>query len=248
MAGENGAPLEGVTPEQTGNVDIPSQVDDGATPEKTPESTQPESPKWMGQLPDKLKGNESLSKYNSLGEALEALLDGSKKPAKEPEPGQEETPVEYKFSRDLNKEVDPSGTIHENIVGTLKQLKVPQEQADAIYSALADSHKKIEQDIRAKGAETCEASLKESWGDKYAANMEYVKRAYSHLVPKGSDLETGLKQTMAENNPFVVQLLATIGQSVAEHNPPRSAAVGAEIERRGFLTRENERYPWEDKR
>lgn len=248
MADENGANQNDQTPEEIEGGVANTEVIDGAQSEGTPASTQPETPKWKALLPDRWKKDPRLDGFGSLDAAMEGLLDGKKAETQEPgtqDQTQTNEPVEYKFTKDLSKEVDPSGVLHENIVGAIKQLKLPQDQADAIYGAVADSYGKVSQDIRTKGAEKCESTLKESWGDKYGQKMEFVKRAYASLVPKDSVLEKGLKDTFAENNPFVVQLLAQIGESVAEHNPPRSAAVGAELQKNGFLSRQSEKYPWE---
>lgn len=247
MAIENGANQQTVTPDVEGGVANTAQLDGVQDGGKTPASMQPENPKWMSQLPDELKGNEKLSKYNSLGEALSALLDGSKGDTKDAGKGQQgnEPDVEYNFSKDLSDSDDPDGIVRNTMKDAIKNMKLPQEEADKVYSSFVDTYAKIEEGVKKNAAEVCEKELKETWGDKYDENMASMKRAYKSLVPEGSDLDKGLKSTMAENNPFVVDLLAKIGKSISEHDPPRSKAVGQVKQKTGgFLTRENETYPW----
>lgn len=241
MLNENGAIQPNATPE-TGQGVTPV---DGVQKEGTPASTKPVVPKWMSQLPDELKGNETLAKHDSIGSAFKALLDGSKTKAEEPgADNQQEADLNYELSKSLSEDVDPTGVFHKNMESAVKGLKLPKEQAETVYKAFIDSYKKAESDLKTKGAEICESKLREAWGDKYDAKIQHMRRAYSHLVPKDSALEKGLKDTLAESNPFVVELLATIGESISEHDPPKSSAVGKVMQSGGFLTRENEKYPW----
>lgn len=240
-------------PEPEVNGGVPPQVHtpevqptDGVQPvQTTPATTEPALKKWKAQLPDKWKKDARLDKYNSLDEAMGDLLDGSVvKPQVKEEVQGTEPVLDYELPKSLSEDIDPSGVFHQNMQGAVKNLKLPKEQAETVYKAFVDSYKKAESDLRTKGAEICEAQLKKQWGEKYESKLQHMQRAYNHLVPKGSALEKGLKDTLAENNPFVVELLSTIGESISEHNPPRSTAVGKELERKGFLARESEKYPW----
>ncbi len=247
MEVENGAVLETKTPDVDAGVATNVEADGVKVEGNTPASTPAESPKWMSQLPDELKGNETLSKHASLGEALKALLDGSDEKAKEPVEGQKEEtpPVEYNFSKDFPEEIDPEGLIRDTMKQAVTDLKLSAEDADKVYSSIVETFEKTEESLVKNASEKCEKVLKETWGDKYDDNLASMKRAYKHLVPEGSDLEKGLKASMAENNPFVADLLSKVGKAISEHDPPRSKAVG-QVEQRqsGFLVRENEKYPW----
>lgn len=206
---------------------VETKVDDGPQPQATPE------PKWIGQLPDELKGDQRLHQYNSIGEAFKALLDG--------EPSTEE----YELPKTITQEIDPSGIIDKNIEQVAKDLKLTKVEAEKVYKAMADSYKGSAEYLKKNGGAICETQLKERWGENYDSKMAHMKRAYDQIVVKGSELEKGLQDTMAENNPFVVELIATMGEAIAEHQPPQSTAA-AEIKRQGgFLTRENEKLPWE---
>ncbi|WP_319758439.1 hypothetical protein [uncultured Sphaerochaeta sp.] len=233
-AGENPTSTEGLNPngEQTG---------------ATPETQQPTTQKWMAQLPDELKGNENLSKYSSLGEALKGLLDGSEPKTKEGGEGSQETPpeIDYKFTKSFVEAADADGTLSTKLTETLKTLGLPQEQAEPIYNALVDYQNGNIEAFQTKGKEMCEKALKEEWGDEYDGKFAAMQRAYDKMVPKDSEIDKGLKMTGAHNNPFVAQLLAEIGENISEHTPPNRSSVGKQKQSGGFLSRENEAYPWQ---
>jgi hypothetical protein len=235
---------------QTPAVNDPSSTQgsmtNGEQTNATPEIGQPATQKWMSQLPDELKGNAELAKHSSLGDALKHFLDGSKAESKEGGNGsQDANPVtDYKFTKAFVKEADYDGTLSKNLSETFKSLGLKQEQAEPIYNALVDIQNKNIEAFKTKGNEMCEKTLKEVWGDKYDGKLASMKRAYGKLVKEGSDIDKGLKMTGAENNPFVAQLLADIGESISEHNPPNRSSVGSKQSSSGFLSRENEAYPW----
>jgi hypothetical protein len=213
----------------------------------TPASGQPVTQKWMGQLPDELKGNETLSQYSSLGEAMKGLLDGRKPDTKAD--GKDQNPpigavTDYKFSKQIAKELDTDNAFTKSLTDTFKAENLTQKQADAIFGKIADERNGSIETLRKKGAEICEQELKQTWGDKFDSKLESMKRAYGQLVKENSDLDKGLKLTQAENNPFVVQLLAQIGENISEHTPHNKTAVGNPKGNGAFLVRENEAYPW----
>lgn len=237
-------------------VDTPADQNPESTPDlkpngeqtnATPETKQTTAQKWMAQLPDELKGNENLAKYSSLGEALKGLLDGSKPNTNEGGKGSQETPpeIDYKFTKSFVEAADADGTLSKKLTETLKTLGLPQEQAEPIYNALVDYQNGNIEAFQTKGKEMCESALKEIWGDKYDGKLASMKRAYDKLVKEGSDIDKGLKMTGAHNNPFVAQMLAEIGENISEHTPPNRSSVGKQKQSGGFLSRENETYPWQ---
>lgn len=238
------------------NVETPADPNPESTPdlkpngEQTnapPETTQPTTQKWMAQLPDELKGNENLSKYSSLGEALKGLLDGSKTDTQEGGEGSQETPpaIDYKFTKTFVEGADAGGILSKKLTETLKSLGLPQDKAEPIYNALVDYQNGNIETFMKQGKEMCETALKESWGDKYDAKNAAMKRAYDKLVKEGSELDKGLKMTGAHNNPFVAQILAELGESISEHTPPNNSSVGSQKSSGSFLSREGEKYPWQ---
>jgi len=234
------------TPADTNSASTQNQVPNGGQTPATPETKQTTAQKWMAQLPDELKGNEKLSGYSSLGEALKGLLDGSTPKTKEGGEGSQDTPpaIEYKFTKTFVEGADSDGTLTKTLTDTLKSLGLPQDKAEPIFNALVDYQNGAVESYKTKGKELCEAALKENWGDKYDGKYAAMKRAYDTLVKEGSDLDKGLKMTGAHNNPFVAQMLAEIGESISEHTPPGRSSVGNK-QTSGFLSRENEVYPWQ---
>lgn len=218
----------------------------GGQTNATPATEQPTQQKWLSQLPDALKGDERLSGYSSLGEAITALLDGSKTDTKEGGDGSQGNPevTDYKFTKTFVEAADSDGTLSRKLTETLKTLGLPQEQAEPIYNALVDYQNGNVEAYQTKGKELCTEALKELWSDKYDTKYASMQRAYGKLVKEGSDIDKGLKMTGADNNPFVAQLLAEIGESISEHTPPNRNPVGTPKSHNGFLLRENEVYPW----
>ncbi len=236
------------TPAGTDSVVQPgSQTNGGEGVQNTPEPNQPTNQRWMSQLPDELKGNADLAKYSSLGEAIKALMDGNKSPDAEGGNGsQENPPVEnYTFTKTFVTEADPDGSLTKGLTETFKSLKLDQAKAEEIFNTLVDYQNTNIETFKTKGKELCETALKDAWGEKYDAKLAAMKRAYDKLVPEGSEMDKGLDMTGSKNNPFVAQLLAEIGESIGEHNPPPGSSVGAnKPTSTGFLSRENEIYPW----
>lgn len=230
----------------------PNGTEENGTPES---NGQPEMPKWKAQLPDKWKKDTRLDKYNSLDEAMAGLLDGSDASSESENAGDgddaektdEETDeklVEYKFSKKFPKDIDSSGSLANAITDSLKSLKLSAEKADAVNSAIIDAHTSAIEKMKADGSKLLKDELKKIWGEKYDINAEFVSRAKSQLIPEGSDLAKGLDATYATNNPYVVQLLAKVGDLLNEHNTPRTK-VSVEGERpSGFLSRDSQDYPW----
>lgn len=230
----------GQDPTSTGGLDP-----NGEQANATPETQQPTAPKWVSQLPDELKGDPRLAQYSSLGEAVKGLLDGSPADTKEGGDGSQEKPpvTDYTFEKTFVEEADSDGSLAKKLTETLKSLGLQQEQAEPIYNALVDYQNSNIEAYKTKGKEMCEEALKELWGDKYDAKFASMRRAYDKLVSE--DLDKGLKMTGADNNPFVAQLLAEIGESISEHTPPNMRQSNAGTQQSGgFLVRDNEAYPW----
>ena len=253
MPNENGANPDTQAPEGAdGGVATPIGTD-GARDTGTPDSTQTTNPKWMSQLPDELKGNELLAKYDSLGNAFKGLLDGS---GAKPEDGgntvtegntsDDAGEITYAFTKSFSEELDSTGDLDKSLTEALKSLKLDAESADAIHSAIIDSHEHGMNQLRTNGEKLCKAELQKMWGDAYDAKQAAMKRAYDHLVPADSPLAKGLRMTQSENNPFVADLLARVGESISEHTPPLSSTSGgAKSKGNGyFLNRENDKFPW----
>ncbi|MPM92906.1 hypothetical protein SDC9_140042 [bioreactor metagenome] len=234
------------TPAGTDPNSTPGNLPNGEQTNATPETKQTTAQKWMAQLPDELKGNENLAKYSSLGEALKGLLDGSKPNTNEGGEGSQETPpeIDYKFTKSFVEGADADGSLSKKLTETLKSLKLSQDQAEPIFNALVEYQNSNIESFYTKGKDMCEKALKQEWGDEYDGKYASMKRAYDQLVPKDSEIDKGLKLTGAHNNPFVAQLLAEIGESINEHTPPGRSSVGSQ-KTSGFLSRENETYPWQ---
>lgn len=253
MPNENGANPDAQAPEGPDGGVATTVVTDGAQGTGTPDSTQTTNPKWMSQLPDELKGNELLAKYDSLGNAFKGLLDGSVAKVEDGvDTGTEEKTTDdageitYTFTKSFSEELDSTGDLDKSLTEALKGLKIDAESADAIHSAIIDSHEHGMNQLRTNGEKLCKAELQKMWGDAYDAKQAAMKRAYDHLVPADSPLAKGLRMTQSENNPFVADLLARVGESISEHTPPLSSTSGgAKSKGNGyFLNRENDKFPW----
>lgn len=225
-----------------GNVQPDVQIkQDGLQTPTTPDPVEPSPPKWVSQLPEELKGEKRLFGYESLGGALKELLDGK---GQSMEDG-DESVFDYELPKTITEQLDPSGLMDKSVALAVKEMKLNKKQAEVAYEVLSNTYKESTRHLKENGAKICEEQLKEMWGEDYDKKIAHMKRAYGLVVKEGSPLAKGLQETMAENNPFVVELIAAIGESISEHTPPTSKPAGEEVERRGFLTRENEKYPWQ---
>jgi len=192
--------------------------------QKTPETEPPKKATWTGMLPDKYKNDPRFSEKPSFLEALDSILEPTKEPAPEPD-GKKVEPVdtsEYTFTKTFDKEMDNKGVFENSILATIKDKGLTAEQADLLHSAMADGMASSMEAFKKAGAEDCATILHETWADKYDVQTANAKKAYSRLVPEGSPLDKNLKLTQVENNPFVQQLLAKIGEGLSEASIPLS--------------------------
>lgn len=242
----NGEQLTVQTPAITDPASTQNPVVNGEQTNATPALEQPTERKWKAQLPDKWKKDARLDKYSSLDEAIADFLDGSSTGTKESGEGSQEKPpvTAYTFTKAFSEDADIDGSLSRKLTDTLKSLGLGQEQAEPIYNALVDYQNGNIETFKTKGKSMCEQTLKETWGDKYDAKLASMQRAYGKLVGEGSEMDKGLKLTGSQNNPFIAQLLAEIGESMNEHTPPNRSSVGTHPKSGGFLLRENEVYPW----
>ena len=216
---------------------------------KTPATEPNQTKKWTGMLPDKYKNDPRFADKDSFLDALDSIL-GEKEPAQTEDGKSVENKdplpevTEYKFSKTFDKTLDSKGVYEKSILETIKGSKLDQKTADLLHSAMVDSMQITMDAFKKSGAEDCNTILRDQWGDKYDVQSSNAKKAYSRLVKEGSDLDKNLKATQVENNPFVQQLLAKIGEGISETTIPNSngSVLGRRDTGSSFLSKDKDEF------
>ena len=191
-------------------------------------------PAWAAQLSDDLKGNETLTRFQSISDLGKAFLDADGKlknavtlpreGASDQEQaeffsklGRPESPDKYQLERpklpegmqyNEDKEKKYRSAAHGAGI-TDKQLKTLYGLF--INDQISDYQAMMKQrDDDVKSAET---ALKTEWGDKYGENVELAFRAVIALG--GQKLNDELSRLPIGNNPELVKVFAMLGAKLA---------------------------------
>jgi hypothetical protein len=203
------------------------------TTELTQQTTEPG--KWIAQLPDDLKGNEELKKYQTLKDFANAHLQtisGMKGmirlPGKDAKPediqsfkkaiGVPEKPDAYTFEP-MNL---PEGvSLDDNLVTWFKDLAhkagLSTEQAKQIYGEYVKrtvdtvvAHNKELSDGKVK----LEADMKKEWGDNYNEKIALARKVVFEVAPEG--FAKFLEDTKLGNHPLMTKFCAKVGDMMSE--------------------------------
>jgi len=200
-----------------------------------PEQQQNEPPAWMAQLPDDLKNNEELTKYQNFGEVAKDFL-STKKSLEETKQSLEkkiDIPGEDgdwdAFYNALGRpenpdgyELDGSGLFeNEDLVKAFKtfahqagftpeQAKQAQDFSQKLVSAALGEKKQEKQGEYANA----EKALKEEWGDEFSSNLELTKRAINRFG--GDELKQHLVSRGMDNDPVMIKMFHEVGKALKE--------------------------------
>lgn len=218
------------TPDDEGNV-----VDD---------QSQSETPKWMGQLPKDLKGNETLTQYQTLGDLGKAFLDLEGKVQGSVEvPGEDATEEQWSAYREKMgipespdnyefEEVElPNGATEETEMDQWFR-KVAHEnnftnaQANAFRKAWVEQNlaqANAQSEAFDKAREDAEKQLRSELGEKYDETLSMAKKAVEKRSPEFAQFLTDSGLT---NHPEMVKLMADIGVMISEDRMPGGKSTG----------------------
>lgn len=227
---------------------------------------QAERPKWMDGLPDEHKQNEELYGYESIGDAVNSLIElkansgGVKIPGKDASEedikafrdalGVPEAPDGYEVARptDLPKGMKYDETLEGEF------LKVAHEHGmtpTAVNAALAFHNGMMgklheAEQTRLKDADAAaQKALKEAWpGDKYDENMNIAHSTYDAIVAKVPGLADEIDKDMLYTPGFHKLLVAMSGSVLEDgaHHGPAGGADGEEDEPKGLDGKPRPRY------
>lgn len=222
---------------------------------ENPGSGEPLKP-FMAQYSPDLKTNEYLAELGGHTEVAKTLLDFKGKldnavikPSTEA--SEEEWNAYYTaLGRPGNPEgYELSGNYDENVLAEFKkqafEAGVPKQAAEKIfqwYDSIEAQRQEAYAEARKAELEKASEGLKESWGDKYEENSQYVRKAYEAFIPPeiASKLdEPGPDGVALGNSPWFMELMLRVGKEVAGDSLPTGTNATLESEA-AFLKR---RYP-----
>ena len=185
------------------------------------------SPAWMSQLPADLKGNEQLSQYATMGDAIKALMAAGEK-KDEPAKKDNAEPVKYEnFAKKFETDDDPLGDIGAGLVEHLQKKGVSQSEAEELFDSLSATFKTAKGNMLTKGKELCEKAVKAQWGNEYDAKRALMAKGYQALGDSDGSLQKALDQSGASLAPAVWELLSRVGQLVSEDDGTPFRGTGA---------------------
>lgn len=208
------------------------------------ESSQSKAPKWMGQLPDDLKGNEDLSQFATIGELGKAFLDARGKAEQAIEiPGEDATeeqraayrekmgipqsPEDYKFEElELPSEFKGQAEFDTWFAQKSHELGLTADQASRLRNemlTLNSENTSAQQKAFEKSKADTEKQLREVYGDRYEENLELARKAVKSRNPEFADF---LRESGLTNHPEMVRLMADIGQLYSEDRLPGGKPLG----------------------
>lgn len=214
------------------------------------ESSVPQTPGWMAQLPDDLKSHETLTQFKNVGDLGKAFLDADGRLSKSvplltedateeqkaefyQKLGRPETPDKYDLTAD---DVEP-----EALSGWKQRFHaagLTQAQARALFDAYREQAK-AQADAQQKALTKAQEALKTDWGDQYDANIELARRAVVQFG--GDELKAFLDESGLGNDLRMVKAFAAIGKAVAEDVAVLGKETGErkELESDGLLSYPN---------
>lgn len=142
-------------------------------------------------------------------------------------------PEKYELKAPEGQTLDALGL--DTFTPIFKEIGLTQEQAQKLVDtqfqvttkALEAAQKKIGDDVAAETAAWAKACRedKEFGGANFEANRKIADRAYAVFAPEGSALRKELLSSGYASHPEFVRLFWSIGQKLAESNPPAGGAT-----------------------
>ena len=197
-------------------------------------------PAWMAQLPDDLKANEVLTKFETIGDLGKNFLDLQGKTENTIPKIREDATDEEKaaFWAAIGRPESPDGYEFEKIEipdgipydeeGEMKFRKFAHEiglttqQGKDFHkwylNNLIESHAELDKtvkEIENKAIET----LKGKWGQDYDANLEMAKRGFDkagELAGKKDEFVQFMNDSQLGNNPLFIEIFHAIGKAMSE--------------------------------
>ncbi len=207
-----------------------------------------QSPGWIAQLPDDLKGNETFTGYKTVGELAKAHLDTSGKVAELEGKlagtipklsenatadekaaylkaiGVPESPDGYEFERPAMPEGVPYNEALEKwFRDTAHKAGISAEQAKTLYGSYNQFGAEFLKSLEVQRQDTLTKgmnALKESWGNHYDDNVAVVKRVQEKIGLSDPDMKAVLTEHNLENDPRVIKWLLNAAPAYLDDYAP----------------------------
>lgn len=194
------------------------------------------NPSWMDQLPEDLKGNDSLTSFKTIGDLGKSYLDLSRNSENSLQLigndaddetrnafynrlGRPEKAEKYTFNRPQM----PEGTnYNEQMESDYKEnahkLGLTQAQAEGDYkyfmAKILEANSSINQNAENERTEAI-TFLQNSWGDNFNANCEIATRAFMAFAD--DDQKQFFVDSKLGDNPKIIKLFHEIGTKLLDH-------------------------------
>lgn len=175
---------------------------DGMKPTEKKDAQQDGVPAWMSQLPEEMRGNESLKSFQKIGDLAKSYAELKAKEAVIPDSAE-------KYS------------IKGDGADTMKEMafkaKLTDEQAKAIYENIMSINKK---DVETRKAEAekqfneTDEALKKEYGSKYAEKMGLLERGIKAYG--GDAVGAKLKESGLLFDSDFIHMFIELGEQAAE--------------------------------
>ncbi len=201
--------------------------------------------KWRAQLPDDLKENEEMKKYNTLGDlgkahiqAISGMKGMVRVPGKDAKPedlqafrkavGVPEKPDAYQFDA---KQLPEGVKIDDDMVSWFRTVAhkadLNPDQAKILYNSFYDRTVGgivAQTKALAEGKKKLEDDLKRELGDKYNESIAHARKVVFEIAPEG--LAKYLEDTGLGNHPLMTKLFIKVGSMIKEDSVGKTGAGG----------------------
>jgi hypothetical protein len=202
-----------------------------------------QSPAWMSQLPDDLKGNEVLTQFAKLGEMGKAFLDLQGRLERSVEiPGEGASEDQVRdFQRRLGVPETSEGYELPNLdlgVETVRpewnkefaaaahEAGLTKRQAEKVYGFMTGQAKSTAQqynEARAAEQAATKKALQQEWGNDYEKNLKIANRG---AASRGKDFVNRVKAGGLDNNLTMIKMLFDYGSTISDDVEPAGKSSG----------------------
>ena len=151
--------------------------------------------KWFDDLPDDLKGNERITKFESREAALKAFAEAKLAP---------DLPEKYTLPQGANPKWSDWA----------KANNMTQDHLNSVISVMANMEK-TRNTQRDNSYSQGVNELFKVWGDKKDEKIQNANRVFK-AVPSGNKALDLIKKSKEGNNPVIVEFLSDIGSMLGE--------------------------------
>lgn len=233
FAPDAGATVPADDPEPASSAPDAGEDKGGPKPGGT-DAAKPSVPGWMNMLPDDLKTDADLARYDSIGSYVKAMkardAEGPKDDGKDkPEP------VKYdgNFAAKLDDVDDPFGNIGGLLKGEMEKRGIPQKDAEALVKAIgAEMEKKRSMLQSDDGRRWRDGTLAKLWGDHAAERTADARRAFAALGDADGSLRKALDSTNTSVNPVFWEAMSRLGSLLRDDGAAYSGETGGRSRQR----------------